>query len=469
MKTLHISTDHSQQAVQQIHIFATAAKSLPQALRDQSLQQASALTLYPLAGNQFALNLGENPGVATWQDAGAVIAAARDTYGLSHLQLHIDDALADDSAAAGWLLYGLRLGCYRYLHSDSVTLTNPTPELSSNDTATQALCDWANVRARGVVAGRELMNKPANVLYPESFVSAVRALPFKHLSIEVLGVPEMTELGFGGLLGVGQGSARESQVLIMDHHPVNASYTVTLVGKGVTFDTGGISIKGASRMSTMKFDMGGAAAVVAAMQIIDELQLPIRVIGLCGLTENMPSSTAQRPGDVVTMFNKKSVEIISTDAEGRMVLADVISYTQQRYKPDYLLDIATLTGGAGVALGKEYAALMGNDAAFLQQVTQAGQSSAEPVWQMPHGGWYKGVLKSEFADYRHGGEDPHGSPCVAATFIGEFVEPGQKWAHLDIAAMSIDMPHRKLYAHGASSFGALLLTELCSLLAESPR
>ncbi|MNZ82956.1 Cytosol aminopeptidase [compost metagenome] len=256
-------------------------------------------------------------------------------------------------------------------------------------------------------------------------------------------------------------------MLILDHHPANARHTLALVGKGVTFDSGGISIKGAARMSTMKFDMGGAAAVVGAMRIIDALQLPIRVIGLCGLVENMPSSRAQRPGDVVTMHNGKSVEIISTDAEGRMVLADVISYAQQRFQPDYLLDIATLTGGAGVALGKEYAAMMGNDEAFLAQVTQAGQVSAEPVWPMPHGGWYRGVLKSEFADYRHGGEDPHGSPCVAATFISEFVQPGQRWAHLDIAAMSTDMPHRKLYANGASSFGVLLLARLSSLLAET--
>ncbi|QBX64986.1 leucyl aminopeptidase family protein [Serratia quinivorans] len=467
MQSIDIYRANGASERQQVILFAAAEDQLPATLQNAGLQQAAVGVLYPLGDSRFALNIGTPLTPAALQDAGAAIAAGQKDYGLQQLRLTLAPELPTDAENWRWLLFGLRLGAYRYQHHASATLTDPTLPLASQDAATQALCDWANLHAEGVIAGRELMNKPANILYPESFVEAVAQLPFRHLRQEVLGDEQMAELGFGGLLGVGQGSARTSQLLILDHHPANARHTLALVGKGVTFDSGGISIKGAARMSTMKFDMGGAAAVVGAMRIIDALQLPIRVIGLCGLVENMPSSRAQRPGDVVTMHNGKSVEIISTDAEGRMVLADVISYAQQRFQPDYLLDIATLTGGAGVALGKEYAAMMGNDEAFLAQVTQAGQVSAEPVWPMPHGGWYRGVLKSEFADYRHGGEDPHGSPCVAATFISEFVQPGQRWAHLDIAAMSTDMPHRKLYANGASSFGVLLLARLSSLLAET--
>lgn len=467
MQFIDIYIENDTAARQQITLFSAAEGSLPVTLQNAGLQQAAVGALYPLGDGRFALNIGPSLTPAALQDAGAGIAAGQKHFGLQHLRLTLDEGSSASTETWRWLLFGLRLGAYRYQHHASATLTDPTQPLASHDATTQALCDWANLHAEGVIIGRELMNKPANILYPQSFVAAVAQLPFTHVRQEVLDEEQMAQLGFGGLLGVGQGSARTSQLLILDHHPANARHTLALVGKGVTFDSGGISIKGAARMSTMKFDMGGAAAVVGAMRIIDALQLPIRVIGLCGLVENMPSSRAQRPGDVVTMHNGKSVEIISTDAEGRMVLADVISYAQQRFQPDFLLDIATLTGGAGVALGKEYAAMMGNDDDFLAQVTQAGKASAEPVWPMPHGGWYRGVLKSEFADYRHGGEDPHGSPCVAATFIGEFVQPGQRWAHLDIAAMSTDMPHRKLYANGASSFGVLLLARLSALLAQT--
>ncbi|RYM74059.1 leucyl aminopeptidase family protein [Serratia liquefaciens] len=467
MQFIDIYIENDTAARQQIILFSAAEGSLPVTLQNAGLQQAAVGVLYPLGDGRFALNIGPALTPAALQDAGAGIAAGQKHFGLQHLRLTLDEGSSASTETWRWLLFGLRLGAYRYQHHASATLTDPTQPLASHDATTQALCDWANLHAEGVIIGRELMNKPANILYPQSFVAAVEQLPFTHVRQEVLDEEQMAQLGFGGLLGVGQGSARASQLLILDHHPTNARHTLALVGKGVTFDSGGISIKGAARMSTMKFDMGGAAAVVGAIRIIDALQLPIRVIGLCGLVENMPSSRAQRPGDVVTMHNGKSVEIISTDAEGRMVLADVISYAQQRFQPDFLLDIATLTGGAGVALGKEYAAMMGNDDDFLAQVTQAGKASAEPVWPMPHGGWYRGVLKSEFADYRHGGEDPHGSPCVAATFIGEFVQPGQRWAHLDIAAMSTDMPHRKLYANGASSFGVLLLARLSALLAQT--
>ncbi|CAI2447809.1 leucyl aminopeptidase family protein [Serratia liquefaciens] len=469
MQFIDIFIENGTAARQQVILFTAAEGSLPVTLQNAGLQQAAVGVLYPLGDGRFALNIGPSLTPAALQDAGAGIAAGQKDFGLQHLRLTLDQGLSAGTETWRWLLFGLRLGAYRYQHHANARLTDPTHPLASHDATTQALCDWANLHAEGVIIGRELMNKPANILYPESFVAAVAQLPFTHLRQEVLDEEQMAQLGFGGLLGVGQGSARASQLLILDHHPTNARHTLALVGKGVTFDSGGISIKGAARMSTMKFDMGGAAAVVGAMRIIDALQLPIRVIGLCGLVENMPSSRAQRPGDVVTMHNGKSVEIISTDAEGRMVLADVISYAQQRFQPDFLLDIATLTGGAGVALGKEYAAMMGNDDDFLAQVTLAGKASAEPVWPMPHGGWYRGVLKSEFADYRHGGEDPHGSPCVAATFIGEFVQPGQRWAHLDIAAMSTDMPHRKLYANGASSFGVLLLARLSALLAQTER
>ncbi len=217
----------------------------------------------------------------------------------------------------------------------------------------------------------------------------------------------------------------------------------------------------------MKFDMGGAAAVVGAIHAISESHMPVRVIGLCGLVENMPSGDALRPGDVVTMLSGKSVEIISTDAEGRMVLADVLHYAQQTYQPGYLIDIATLTGGAGIALGKGYSALMGTDNGFNKLARKAGLNCGEPVWPMPIGGWFENALESDYADLQHGSEDPHGSPCVAATFLNHFVQDDQKWIHIDTAAMSHNMPHRRIYSKGATGYGALLLTEICQSIIDS--
>ena len=292
MQFIDIYIENDTAARQQITLFTAAEGSLPVTLQNAGLQQAAVGVLYPLGDGRFALNIGPSLTPAALQDAGAGIAAGQKHFGLQHLRLTLDEGSSASTETWRWLLFGLRLGAYRYQHHASATLTDPTQPLASHDATTQALCDWANLHAEGVIIGRELMNKPANILYPQSFVAAVEQLPFTHVRQEVLDEEQMAQLGFGGLLGVGQGSARASQLLILDHHPANARHTLALVGKGVTFDSGGISIKGAARMSTMKFDMGGAAAVVGAMRIIDALQLPIRVIGLCGLVENMPSSRA---------------------------------------------------------------------------------------------------------------------------------------------------------------------------------
>jgi leucyl aminopeptidase len=304
----------------------------------------------------------------------------------------------------------------------------------------------------------------ANILYPQSFVEAVAALAINNIELSYLNDAMMLKQGFGGLMSIAQGSDREARLLCLDYHPQDPKFTVALVGKGVTFDSGGISIKQPRYMSTMKVDMGGAAAVVGALNAIAQLQLPIRVIGLCGLVENMPSGKAIKPGDVVTMLNKTNVEIITTDAEGRMVLADVLHYAQQHYQPDYLVDIATLTGGTGIALGKAYASLMGNDNNLIASAQTAGQACSEPLWPMPTGGMFTTALESDFADLRHGSEEPDGSPCVAATFLEHFIQPDQKWIHIDSAAMSLGMNHRKIYPKATTGYGTLLLTELCQQL-----
>ncbi|MGF1723843.1 M17 family metallopeptidase [Photobacterium nomapromontoriensis] len=416
--------------------------------------------------------------IADIQDIGHLMATTfKNADGLA---LHIDDDVAHRFTTevwVQWLSFGLALSRYKYHHTPSALLQPVVAQfqLKSVDSAAShselpLLRDAftrGQILAHSQLIARELMNKPGNVLYPETFVHAVEALAINGVSLSYLSDEAMLEQGFGGLMGIAQGSDREARLLCLDYCPANAQTTITLVGKGVTFDSGGISIKQPRYMSTMKVDMSGAAAVVGAVNAIATLKLPIRVIGLCGLVENMPSGKAVKPGDVVTMLSNTSVEIITTDAEGRMVLADVLHYAQQTYQPDYLIDIATLTGGTGIALGKAYASLMGNDPSLMTIAQQAGTDCAEAVWPMPSdNAMFKSALKSDFAELRHGSEEPDGSPCVAATFLQHFVAPEQKWIHIDSAAMSLGMNHRHIHHHAASGFGALLLTQICQQIAD---
>ncbi len=362
-----------------------------------------------------------------------------------------------------WLSFGLALSSYKYTHTESPFLNIQQADFAINTNCTQLLqaFDKGVILAKSQLIARELMNKPSNIIYPISFIEAVKGALSKQVLIDELDEKEMQALGFGGLLAIAQGSENPARLLKMEYNPVSPKATLVLVGKGVTFDSGGISIKQPRFMSTMKTDMGGAAAVVGAINAIAMLEIPLRVIGLCGLVENMPSGKAIKPGDVVTMHSGKFVEIISTDAEGRMILADVLDYAEKTYKPDYLVDIATLTGATGISLGKAFASLMGNDSELIQIATAAGASCAEHVWHMPIAeDLHEKELESDFADFRHGSEGSDASASVAATFLNRFVPSTQKWIHIDSAAMSLGMQHRHIYPSAASGFGVLLLNAL---------
>lgn len=407
--------------------------------------------------------------IANIQDIGHLLATTFKTATELNLFLH-DDVLSlfQSEIWMKWLSFGLSLSAYRYKHNNSSKLAPTLAIFALNSSSSSLLSAFSQGQslAKSQLISRELMNKPGNVLYPESFVHAVEDLAINNVSLSSLSGEDMLTQGFGGLMGIAQGSDKDARLLCLDYHPKNPLSTVVLVGKGVTFDSGGISIKQPRYMSTMKVDMGGAAAVVGALNAIAEQKLPIRVIGLCGLVENMPSGNAVKPGDVVTMLSNTSVEIITTDAEGRMVLADVLHYAQDTYKPDYLIDIATLTGATGIALGKEYASLMGNNDSLITIAKEAGKSCAEALWQMPTGGLYEAALKSDFADLRHGSEEPDGSACVAATFLEHFVAPTQKWIHIDSASMSLGMTHRHIHPCATSGFGVLLLSQICQHIAQ---
>ena len=324
------------------------------------------------------------------------------------------------------------------------------------------------VVARAVTVGeardwaRDLVNTPPNLLYPQSFAEQVKATVAASsgsVKVSVLDDKALAKGGFGGIVGVGQGSANPPRIVTMSYSPRGARGSVALVGKGITFDSGGLCIKPAASMATMKSDMAGAAAVAAAVVAAAELELPVAVTGYLCLAENMPGSTAQRPGDVVTMRNTTTVEIIDTDAEGRMVLADGICLAAES-TPDVIVDIATLTGAQMVALGPDVAGFMGNDDAFRTSACEAAARAGEHAWPMPLPTGLRKGLDSPVADLAHKA-DRWGGMLTAGIFLSEFVPEGTPWAHLDIAGPSFnEKSARGINPKGGTGYGVATLVSL---------
>jgi len=310
----------------------------------------------------------------------------------------------------------------------------------------------------GVEMARDLAFEPANHLYPVEFADRCQTLVDLGLDVTILDDAAMAELGMGALLGVGQGSARESRIVVMNWRGGGDEAPVALVGKGVTFDTGGISLKPGKGMEDMKWDMGGAGAVTGAMKAIAGRGVKRNVVGLIGLVENMPDGNAQRPSDVVTSMSGKTIEIINTDAEGRLVLADVLHYAQTKYKPQAIVDLATLTGAMIVALGKEYAGMFTNSDGLGEQLSAAGSATLEPVWRMPLGKAYHQQLKSHVADMKNIG-GPAGGSITAACFLERFIID-TPWAHLDIAGKAWSDKSTATVPKGGTGYGVRLLNRL---------
>lgn len=315
--------------------------------------------------------------------------------------------------------------------------------------------------AAGVFLTRDLVTEPANILYPESFVERVRAeVEPLGVKVTVLDVPAMEALGMWSLLSVGQGSARPSRLLAMEWMGgAEGEKPLVLIGKGVTFDTGGISLKPAAGMEDMRSDMGGAGAVAGAMRALAGRKARANVVGVCGLVENMPSDRATRPGDVVTSMSGITVEIINTDAEGRLVLIDAMTWAQRTYGPDVMIDLATLTGAMVIAVAHEYAGMFTNDDRLAEQLTAAGLAVDDKVWRFPLsevGGHYDKMIDSPLADMKNVGPREGGS-ITAAQFLQRVVENGVKWAHLDIAGAVSRPKEGSLHAKGATGYGVRLL------------
>ena len=307
---------------------------------------------------------------------------------------------------------------------------------------------------------RELVTEPPNIIYPETFVErAIAALDGTGVEIEVLDKAAMTKLGMGALLGVAQGSIREPRLLILKWNGGGeGSQPTAFVGKGVTFDTGGISIKPAQGMEAMKWDMGGAGAVVGAFKALALRKAKANVVGICGLVENMPGGNAQRPGDVVTTMSGQTVEVINTDAEGRLVLADAIAYVQKNFRPSTVIDFATLTGAILISLGHEWAGLFSNNEELATALLKIGEESGDKLWRMPLAESFDRLIDSPIADVKNVGPREGGS-ITAAQFVQRFVDDGVRWAHVDMAGKAWSDKAGTTYDKGATGYGVRLIDQ----------
>jgi leucyl aminopeptidase len=400
--------------------------------------------------------------------------------GSADVILELDDANAVSGRAAALVALGAMLRGYEFKKYKKKKKEADDDEADSNGLKSirilcrqpeEAKAHFESLKAagEGVLFARDLMNEPANVLGPVEFTERVAELTAHGLDIEILDQDKLKALGMGALLAVGQGSARPSSVVIMHWHgaPKKASKKpLCFVGKGVCFDSGGISIKPAQGMEDMKGDMGGAAAVVGAMMTLAQRKAAVNAVGIIGLVENMPSGTAQRPGDIVTSLSGQTIEIINTDAEGRLVLADIMWYAQDRFQSQAMVTLATLTGAVVVALGKEHAGLMSNDDELAEHLTEAGRETGDKVWRLPLDAKYNKQMDSKIADMKNAGARDAGS-ITAAQFLQRFVKEDTVWAHLDIAGTAMGSPATDINQGWASGFGVLLLDRLVAKFYEA--
>ena len=398
---------------------------------------------------------------AALEKAGAALTAKYLISGESQLVIDLAGSGIDASETAA-LLLAARLRAFRHDSYRTTMKDEQKPTLTSivvTNVPAGAAAAWAveAALAEGVELTRTLVTEPGNVIYPESFVARCQArYAGTGLEVTVLDDTQMRALGMGALLGVAQGSVRPARLLAIRWNGGGDEKPTAFVGKGVTFDTGGISLKQPAGMEDMKWDMGGAGAVAGAMLALALRGAKANVVGVCGLVENMPDGNAQRPGDVVTSMSGQTVEVINTDAEGRLVLCDALTWTQKTYAPTMVVDLATLTGAIIAALAHEYAGIFSNDDALADKLIAAGKASGDQLWRFPMGPAYDKMIDSQIADMKNMGSRYAGS-ITAAQFLARFIDKGTPWAHLDIAGMVWADKAGATWDKGATGYGVRLL------------
>ncbi|MCJ8139762.1 leucyl aminopeptidase [Falsirhodobacter halotolerans] len=392
--------------------------------------------------------------VAATRKAGAAIGRKLGAAGAT--------VLADAVGHAAEVAFGLTLRAYRFdaRKTGPKEAFGPVTMMVAGAEAVRAEAAPLAALADGVFMTRDLVNEPANVLTTTEFAARLEAMRDLGLTVEVLEEDALADLGMGALLGVGQGSASPSKVVVMQWNGGGEEPPFALVGKGVVFDTGGISIKPAGGMEDMTMDMGGAGTVAGVMRALAGRKAAANVVGIVGLVENMPDGLAQRPGDIVTSMKGDTIEVINTDAEGRLVLADIMWYVQDRFQPTGMIDLATLTGAIIVALGHENTGVFANDDALCDAFLAAAAAEGEGAWRLPMGDAYDARLKSRVADMRNVGTGRDGGSIVAAQFLQRFVKDGTPWVHLDIAGTALLQGDSAFAPGGATGWGVLALNRL---------
>ena len=437
--------------------------ALTRAIEEAKFKAKSGSSLVVRGSQGTAILVGVGKAIEAGKDAEALggnVFGALGQAGLDQAEFHSD---ADADIVAD-IAHGAHLASYvfkdYFTKGDQAKINEKTLTINASSSSDAEAAFAAHLElAEGVFLARDLITEPANKLYPESYAERCEGLSDHGLKITVLDEEAMRKEGMDLLLSVGQGSRRASRMVVMEWHGGEKDEApLALIGKGVCFDTGGISIKPAGGMEDMKWDMGGSAAVVGAMRAIAGRKSKRNVVGLIGLVENMPDGEATRPGDVVTSMSGQTVEIINTDAEGRLVLADVLTYAQKYYKPEKMINLATLTGAILVSLGKEYAGLFSNNDDLSQAIMSAGEATNEKSWRMPMGKVYDDMLKSHIADMKNIGGRLAGS-ITAACFLERFVD-NVPWAHLDIAGMAWSDKATATVPKGGTGYGVKMLTKL---------
>lgn len=400
------------------------------------------------------------------ETAAAAAYHAAKMSGSEVLTIDVSYLSGEQAARAG---FAVRLAAYRFakyrttLKADKIPSITTVRVVTSDVAASEAAFQPLSAVADAVLFSRDLVSEPANVLYPAEFARRVKELEALGAKVEILGEAEMEALGMGSLLGVGQGSRRESQLAVIQWNGgKEGEQPIAFVGKGVCFDTGGISIKPADGMEEMKWDMGGAAAVAGLMHALAGRKAKVNVVGVLGLVENMPDGNAQRPGDVVTSMSGQTIEVINTDAEGRLVLADALWYTQDRFKPKFMVDLATLTGAIIISLGLEYAGVFTNSDELAENIANAGPKVGEKSWRMPIPAEYDRHVDSPIADMKNMGNGRAGGSITAALFLQRFTN-GTPWAHIDIASTAwVKDSKNPTVPDGAVGYGVRLLDQMVS-------
>jgi leucyl aminopeptidase len=407
---------------------------------------------------------GQGASLSAWTDRGGSLAGKLLNLKVAKAAVLLDEEAATPDRVAE-LAAGLRLRHYKF---DSYKSAKPDDNGDSNlavtlhvdhkSAADKAIAD-RQTTVEGTLLARDLIHQPPNVLGTLEFAARAAQLAELGVEVEQLDEKRMARLGMNALLGVAQGSARPPRLIVMEWKGGKSKEApIAFIGKGVVFDSGGISLKPGLGMEDMKGDMGGAAAVTGLMHALASRKAKVNAIGVIGLVENMPSGTAMRPGDILKAMSGTTIEIVNTDAEGRLVLSDALWYTQDRFKPKLMINLATLTGAIGVALGSDHAGLFSNNDELSAKLLAAGLATGEKLWRMPMGSAYDKLIESRFADIKNSGGRPAGS-ITAAQFLARFVND-VPWAHLDIAGVALASPTTETNTAWASGFGVALLDRL---------